>query len=232
MSGKGIFASVSGDAIKLGSLEFAGENSVQQNSSDSKIYVSINEQYRGFYRISNQYRQGFDVVIQQLNQQFGLYLLSGDNDAEKEYLESHFGVDKIFFNQLPKNKMEFIEQLRGLGHNVLMTGDGLNDAGAFMQSDVALSIADDIYHFSPAGDAIVEAGQFHRLPDFIRFALKSINIVKMSFAISFFYNVIGLVIALTGHLSPVVAAVLMPISSITVVAFATFATRILARRVL
>jgi Cu+-exporting ATPase len=113
-----------------------------------------------------------------------------------------------------------------------MTGDGLNDAGAFMQSDVALSIADDIYHFSPAGDAIVEAGQFHRLPDFIRFASNSINIVKMSFAISFFYNIIGFVIALTGHLSPVVAAVLMPISSITVVAFATFATRILARRVL
>ena len=232
MSGKGIFASVDGDSIKLGSIEFAGENTDPQLSSDSKIYVSINEVYKGFYRISNQYRPGFDVVIRQLNQQFGLYLLSGDNDAEREYLESHFGVNKIFFNQLPQNKMEFIEQLRGQGRNVMMTGDGLNDAGAFMQSDVALSIADDIYHFSPAGDAIVEATQFYRLPDFIRFARKSINVVKMSFAISFFYNVIGLIIALTGHLSPVVAAVLMPISSITVVAFATFATRILAGQVL
>jgi Cu+-exporting ATPase len=232
MSGKGIFASVSGDAIKLGSMEFAGETTDQQNSSDSKIYVSINEQYKGFYRISNQYRPGFDVVIRQLNQQFDLFLLSGDNDAEKEYLESHFGVNKIFFNQLPQHKMEFITHLREQGRNVMMTGDGLNDAGAFMQSDVALSIADDIYHFSPAGDAIVDAGQFYRLPDFIRFARKSLNVVKMSFAISFFYNVIGLIIALTGHLSPVVAAVLMPISSITVVAFATFATRILASRVL
>ncbi|MEI6139218.1 MAG: heavy metal translocating P-type ATPase metal-binding domain-containing protein [Mariniphaga sp.] len=232
MSGKGIFSVVDGSAIKLGSLEFAGENADQQINSDSKIYVSINEQYKGFYRISNQYRPGFDVVIRQLNQQFDLYLLSGDNDAEKEYLESHFGVNKIFFNQLPKNKMEFINSLREQGRNVMMMGDGLNDAGAFMQSDVALSIADDIYHFSPAGDAIVEATQFYRLPDFIRFARKSINVVKMSFAISFFYNVIGLIIALTGHLSPVVAAVLMPISSITVVAFATFATRILARRVL
>ena len=128
--------------------------------------------------------------------------------------------------------MEFITRLREQGHNVMMTGDGLNDAGAFMQSDVALSIADDIYHFSPAGDTIVEASQFYRLPDFICFARKSINVVKMSFAISFFYNIIGLIIALTGHLSPVVAAVLMPISSITVVAFATFATRILAGQVL
>ena len=101
-----------------------------------------------------------------------------------------------------------------------------------MQSDVALSIADDIYHFSPAGDAIIEAAQFHWLTAYISFARKSLGIVKMSFAISFLYNLIGLSIALTGNLSPVVAAILMPISSITVVAFATFATKLLAKRVL
>jgi len=159
-------------------------------------------------------------------------MLSGDNDAEKEHLLPYFGEGKIYFNQQPQNKMEFITQLRDNGKNVMMTGDGLNDAGAFMQSDVALSIADDIYHFSPAGDAIIEAAQFHRLTAYISFARKSLWIVKMSFGISFLYNLIGLSIALTGNLSPVVAAILMPISSITVVAFATFATKLLAKRVL
>jgi len=114
----------------------------------------------------------------------------------------------------------------------MMTGDGLNDAGAFMQSDVALSIADNIYHFSPASDAIVEATQFHRLTAYIRFTRKSLVIVKISFTISFLYNLVGLTIALSGNLSPVIAAVLMPISSITVVAFATFATKLLAKKVL
>ena len=232
MSGKGIFATVDGIPVKLGSQAFVCGTSDEMNVKDSGIYISINQIIRGHYIISNQYRPGFDKVIQQLGKQFDLYLLSGDNDAEKEHLLPYFGEGKIFFNQQPQNKMEFIAQLRENGKNVMMTGDGLNDAGAFMQSDVALSIADDIYHFSPAGDAIIEAAQFHRLTAYISFARKSLGIVKMSFAISFLYNLIGLSIALTGNLSPVVAAILMPISSITVVAFATFATKLLAKRVL
>ena len=107
-----------------------------------------------------------------------------------------------------------------------MTGDGLNDAGALMQADVALTIADKAYHFSPASDAVLEAGEFARLARFIGFTKTSLIIVKLSFVISFFYNVIGVSIALSGLLTPVIAAILMPISSVSVVAFATFATRL------
>ena len=232
MSGKGIFAMVAGIPVKLGSKPFVCGATDEMKVKDSGIYISINQNIRGHYKISNQYRPGFDKVIQQLGKQFDLYLLSGDNDAEKGHLQPNFCEGKIYFNQQPQDKMEFIAQLRKKGKNVMMTGDGLNDAGAFMQSDVALSIADDIYHFSPAGDAIIEAAQFYRLTAFISFARKSLGIVKMSFGISFLYNLIGLSIALTGNLSPVVAAILMPISSITVVAFSTFTTKLLAKRVL
>jgi Cu+-exporting ATPase len=110
-----------------------------------------------------------------------------------------------------------------------MTGDGLNDAGAFMQCDVAISVADDIYHFSPAGDAIIEASKLGCLNNYIGFCHKSLSVVKISFVISFLYNAIGLYFALTGTLSPVVAAILMPISSVSVVAFAIFTTRWMAR---
>lgn len=171
-------------------------------------------------------------MLRELANHYELYLLSGDNDAEKKHLEKYFDQDKLFFNQQPQQKMEFVAQLRQRGKQVMMTGDGLNDSGAFMQSDVALSIADDIYHFSPAGDAIIEANKFNQLTSFIGFARKSLVIVKISFGISFLYNIIGLTIALTGNLSPVVAAILMPASSVTVVAFSTFATRILARRMI
>ncbi len=232
MSGKGIFATVDGIPVKLGSQAFVCGATDEMKVKDSGIYISINQVIRGHYKISNQYRAGFDKVIHQLGKQFDLYLLSGDNDAEKEHLLPYFGEGKIYFNQQPQNKMEFITRLRDNGRNVMMTGDGLNDAGAFMQSNVALSIADDIYHFSPAGDAIIEATQFHRLTAYISFARKSLVVVKISFGISFLYNLVGLSIALTGNLSPVVAAILMPISSITVVAFATFATKLLAKRVL
>ena len=114
----------------------------------------------------------------------------------------------------------------------MMTGDGLNDAGAFMQADVGISIADDIYHFSPAGDAIVQARSFHKLASFIAYCHTSLRIVRTCFSLSLCYNILGLAIAVSGHMSPVIAAILMPISSITVVAFASFATRIAARRML
>jgi len=232
MSGKGVFATVEGIAIKLGSAAFVCEGQENSEQPSSCVYISINQNVKGYFKISNQYRPGFSKVIHQLGKRFDMYLLSGDNDAEKEYLLNYFEKDKIFFNQQPQQKMEFIARLRSEGRQVMMTGDGLNDSGAFMQSDVALSIADDIYHFSPAGDAIIEASQFHRLTAFIGFARKSLIIVKVSFGISFLYNIVGLTIALTGHLSPVVAAVLMPASSVTVVAFSTFATRLLARQMI
>ena len=107
-----------------------------------------------------------------------------------------------------------------------MTGDGLNDAGALMQSDVALTVANKVYHFSPASDAVLEADKFNLLARFVRFTKTSLAIVKLSFAISFFYNIIGIGFAITGNLSPIVAAILMPVSSVSVVTFATFVTRI------
>ncbi len=132
----------------------------------------------------------------------------------------------MHFNQKPGDKADFIQRLQNQGETILMTGDGLNDAGALLQSDVALTIADKVYHFAPASDAVLEAAQFQRLAKFIRFTKASLNIVKLSFAISFFYNIIGIGFAITGNLSPIVAAILMPISSVSVVAFATFATRL------
>ena len=133
------------------------------------------------------------------------------------------------FNQKPGEKADFIKALQNSGHTVLMTGDGLNDAGALMQSDVALTIANKVYHFSPASDAVLEADKFQKLATFVRFTKTSLNIVKLSFLISFLYNIVGISFAITGNLSSIVAAILMPISSVSVVAFATFVTRAMGR---
>ena len=159
---------------------------------------------------------------------FSLYLSSGDNDSEKEKLLEYFAKENLLFNQKPGDKADFVQSLQEKGHTVLMTGDGLNDAGALMQSDVALTIADKMYHFSPASDAVLEAGQFNKLAEFIAFAKTSLNIVKLSFIISFLYNIVGISFAITGNLSPIVAAILMPLSSVSVVIFASIVTRSLA----
>jgi Cu+-exporting ATPase len=229
VAGRGIFGKANNLNVKMGSEEYVCNTVRNGNQKSSVVFVSVNDKIKGFYTISNQYRDGFEQVLESLKSRFKLYLISGDNDAEAKNLSAFFEKDKMLFNQKPADKAEFIKTLQQKGETILMTGDGLNDAGALMQADVALTVADKVYHFSPASDAVLEAGQFQRLANFIRFTKTSLNIVKLSFTISFFYNVIGISIAITGNLSPVIAAILMPISSVSVVAFATFTTRMAGR---
>jgi len=229
MPGRGIFGKVNKLEIRMGSEEFVCNQTAEKSKKTSVVFVSVNNIVKGYFTISNLYREGFEKVIETLKDKFALYLVSGDNDAEAQNLAAHFDENNLMFNQKPGDKAEFIKALQEKGEKVLMTGDGLNDAGALMQADVALTIADKAYHFSPASDAVLEAGEFARLARFVGFTKTSLNIVKLSFIISFFYNVIGVSIALSGNLSPVIAAILMPISSVSVVAFATFATRLVGR---
>jgi Cu+-exporting ATPase len=226
VAGRGIFGKVNNLNIRIGAEEYVTNQASKQKQKTSAVFVAVENKVRGYYTISNSYRTGFKQVLDSLKSKFNLFLISGDNDAEAENLTAFFDRTHMHFNQKPGDKAEFIKNLQQEGHTILMTGDGLNDAGALMQSDVALTIADKVYHFSPASDAVLEAAKFHRLASFIRFTKTSLRIVKLSFTISFIYNIIGIAFAISGNLSPVVAAILMPISSVSVVAFATFATRL------
>jgi Cu+-exporting ATPase len=238
VSGRGIFGKVGQLEIRLGSEEYVrspGDKSGRAEQADraaqsqirraSEVHISLNGSYRGAFTISNRYREGINRVLESLDKEFELYLLSGDNDSEAERLAGWFDPQHILFNQKPADKADFILDLQEQGRRVLMTGDGLNDAGALMQSDVAMTLADKVYHFSPASDAVLEADRFPVLARFIRYTRTSVKIVKLSFLISFLYNIVGISFAITGNLSPIVAAILMPVSSVSVVAFATFVTR-------
>ena len=125
------------------------------------------------------------------------------------------------FEQSPADKLNYINKLKAEGKRVMMIGDGLNDAGALTESDCGISIADDVYHFSPSCDAILESRQFMKLATFLQFSKTSRRIVMMSILFSFFYNLIGLSFAVSGNLTPIVSAILMPLSSVSVITLIT-----------
>ncbi|MBL4560497.1 MAG: heavy metal translocating P-type ATPase metal-binding domain-containing protein [Labilibaculum sp.] len=226
----GISGTVNGREIKLGSAKFIHEGKTETSSLNTEVYLSVDGKIKGHFILSNQYRTGLSELINGLAAKFDLHVLSGDNDSEMENLKQIFPAKSIIrFNQSPNDKLEYINNLKKEKKQVLMIGDGLNDAGALKASDVGISIADDIYHFSPACDAILEASKFQYLKYFLKISEKSVLVVKLSFALSFLYNLFGLFFAVQGILSPIVAALLMPISSISVVAFATFTTNYIAK---
>jgi P-type Cu+ transporter len=228
----GISGFVNKQRINIGSKKFVlGKEDEQPDSTN--VYVFIDNKVLGFYKIENSYREGLEEVISKLKMKYKLFLLSGDNDSERKNLESIFGKEtELLFNQSPSEKMDFIKKLKQEGRKVLMIGDGLNDAGALMESDTGLTIADNIYSFSPACDGIIESAKFRNLERFIHFTNTSMNVVKASFVISFIYNLIGISLAVQGTLSPLVAAILMPLSSVSVVAFATASVNLASRKLL
>jgi Cu+-exporting ATPase len=93
------------------------------------------------------------------------------------------------------------------------------------QSDVGVAVVEKVGAFSPASDVILEAGQVRQLSEILHLARRATRIVRWGFGISALYNALGISIAALGVLSPVICAVLMPLSSISVVLFACTATR-------
>jgi len=187
---------------------------------------------KGAFSFSNQYRSGVKKEIENLQQAgYDLHVLSGDNDAEKETLEYLFeGKAGIHFRQLPEDKLKYIRSLQSNHKQVLMIGDGLNDAGALMQAEVGIAVTDNHAQFSPACDAIMDGDQVKELSRFLRYAQAGKKIVTASFVLSILYNIVGISFAASASLSPMVAAILMPASSISIVLFVTFAGNAIARR--
>ena len=136
----------------------------------------------------------------------------------------------LYFNQKPEDKLLFIKNEQEKDKKVMMVGDGLNDAGALVQSNVGIAISENVNVFSPACDGILDATKFSELYNYITASKKAMQVIKLSFAFSLLYNAIGLYFAVTGQLKPVIAAILMPLSSISIVLFTTGATNFIGRK--
>lgn len=226
--GKGVVAKIDDHLIVLGSGEFVHQD--KKRSYKSGVHVKIDNDYLGVFLIKKTLRAGVTDLISSLRQKYALYVLSGDRETEKVSFQIEVGRDvKLYLEQSPHDKLEKIKDLQHQ-QQVMMLGDGLNDAGALQQSNVGVAVTDDVSIFTPASDAILLGGQLTKLDGFLRFARISKRLVIVSFIISFLYNVVGLFFAIQGMLSPVLAAVLMPLSSVSVVGFAFMSTYLFSKK--
>lgn len=222
--GKGIEATHNGITIKVGSAKYVNYSG-ELNSLQTSVYLQLGGNYKGCFNFQNTYREGLNDVFEGLKTNSNLAILSGDNEGERERLKSLLPKETtLLFQQNPQQKLDFVKDLQQKGERVMMIGDGLNDAGALAQSDVGIVVSENINVFSPACDGILDATHFSRLPSYFNVSKKALKIIKWSFVFSFIYNITGLYFAVTGNLLPVIAAILMPLSSISIVVFTTIAT--------
>ncbi|MGQ8337653.1 heavy metal translocating P-type ATPase [Sunxiuqinia sp. A32] len=232
ISSMGISGKINGEVIHIGSRFFVTGSEQPEDDLKTQVWIYQSGKIMGYYQFENNYREGLAETISNLQPNYELHLISGDNESERENLIPLFKDHaKLNFNQSPTDKLKYVRKLQQNGRTSLMIGDGLNDAGALQESSVGMVIADNIYHFTPACDAILQSDQFASLQRFIKFSKTSIKIVWLGFVLSFIYNFVGISFAVQGNLSPIIAAILMPLSSVTIVALATFSVNFMARRI-
>ena len=223
--GKGQSAVYLDNCVKIGNAKFVD----LQNShvEGSVVYVKINEQLKGCFTMEQSWRSGLENIVTHLkDHNYELHLISGDNDRRADALGNIFPKSSsLLFNQNPSDKLMRIEYWQSKGNKVCMLGDGLNDAGALRIADLGIAVSDDINNFSPGCDAILDGESFNKLPSFFAFSKDAVKVIKMSFFISLMYNVIGISFAVQGTMSPLFAAILMPISTVTIISFTSIMTR-------
>ncbi|MBE9598331.1 heavy metal translocating P-type ATPase metal-binding domain-containing protein [Pedobacter sp. MC2016-24] len=224
--GRGISGKINGNSVKLGSSAFIGLPLIN-SPLGSAVHVMINEQYLGYFSFQQQWRPGFKELVFKLGKTADLHLLSGDQDHDKQTLVPFFPrTQQMHFKQNPQQKLDYIASLQAQHKKVLMFGDGLNDAGALRQSNLGVAVTDNINNFSPDCDAILDGAAFSKIPQLIQQAKDAVKVIHMSFGISLTYNFIGLYFAVQGLLSPLFAAVLMPLSTVTIILFTSTVTRL------
>ncbi len=197
----------------------------------SVVHVAIDGKYRGHFVLASAVRPQTEQLVRGLGGDCEIALLSGDNEKERTRFESLLGSRAdLNFNQSPLDKLNFVKQRQTAGKTVMMVGDGLNDAGALRQANVGVAVVENVSAFSPASDVILAADMVPQTAEVLRYAKQSLRVVRTAFWISAAYNVVGVAIAASGKLAPVVCAILMPVSSVTVVAFACGTATWLGRR--
>ncbi|GAB4202618.1 MAG: heavy metal translocating P-type ATPase metal-binding domain-containing protein [Bacteroidia bacterium] len=232
-AGKGLEAVINGCKVKAGSKEWIGQEGTNDAKSSS-VFVQIGDEVVGYFSVQSEMREGLQNLVQLTEIGYQLHVLTGDsNTASIEPIKNLFqNKVQILTHQSPENKKAYIENLQRNGDMVMMIGDGLNDMPALKTADFGISITDDNSYFAPSGDAILKGDNLRYIPNILKYSKISYRLLMASYAFSFLYNAVGLSLAFSGLLSPLVAAVFMPLSSISVVLFAVLSTNYYARKYL
>jgi len=239
LEGKGINALVDGHNVQIGQpFGEAHNNSVDsrphaitgQAGTGNQVHIRIDGRYLGYVHFAPIWRQGIGNTLHELGRDYEMHLLSGDGPRDGQQIARWFPPGStVRFRQSPHDKKQYVEEMSGhRSGGVAMFGDGLNDAGALQSADIGIAVSENSGQFTPACDAILAGQSLHKLPQILKFVRSLPRVLYINLLFSVAYNLVGLSFALSGTLTPLLSAIFMPISSLTVLMSSVLLTRYLA----
>ena len=219
-AGEGVSGLVDGERVAIGTAAFVARTTGQRiDPRSDRTWAAAGRLAAGWIRVVPSRRPGIVDALSRLRARHRLWLLSGDSPHDPSTWGPFFGRS-MRFRLTPEAKLSIVRDLQAGGSRVLMVGDGLNDAGALAGADVGLAVSDETACLVPACDGLIRGDRLRDLPAILAYARQARRVIWLCFAVSVLYNVVGLTLALSGRLTPLATAVLMPVSSLTVIALA------------
>ena len=224
---------LNGDDFLIGNSKLMEENNVQiQNKQDAEnlvsdgnsiLYVSMNSKLIGLVGVKDTLKENIQEVISKLKQKgIELVMITGDNEKTAKIIAKQIGIDNVISNVTPKEKAEKVKELKEKGL-VMMCGDGINDSVSLVIADIGVSISSGTDIAMDSASVILMNDNIERINDLIEISKKTIRNIKQNLFWAFFYNVCMIPIAcgilepFGVTLNPMLAALAMTISSLTVV---------------
>ncbi|MEJ5230399.1 MAG: heavy metal translocating P-type ATPase [Pseudothermotoga sp.] len=181
------------------------------------VEVRINDEVIGFLAIEDTLRDDAQQAISKLKA-MGIepIMLTGDNHTAAMAVANKVGIQKVYSNVKPQDKLDIVRTFQAKGFKVIMVGDGMNDAGALKGADVGIAVSSGTDLAIDSADIIITKGGVSKIVDAIEISKRTFKIIKQNLFWAFFYNVVAIPSAMAGLLHPVIAEIAMALSSITV----------------
>jgi len=235
IAGAGIEGVVNGSRYVIGSEGFIAERvtkmpeNLKRNASEfaaaglTLVWIARDGKAIAVMGLGDRLQRGARETVAELKRMnLSVELLTGDHEQAARRVADELSIPTFRGGVRPEDKLARVEELIASGEKVAMAGDGVNDAAALSRADVGISAAGSAEVARDAADVFVSAARGPlAIADALRLSRRAMRIIRVNLGIALLYNLFGATLAMTGQVGPLVAAILMPLSSLTVVLIAS-----------
>jgi heavy metal translocating P-type ATPase len=195
-----------------------GQGRLQEDRGHTVAFFGWEGRARGFFVFGDSLREGAGKAVKEIQEEgIAVWLVSGDAEGTTRAVAEACGVERFIGQVLPEAKADLVRRLQEEGHTVAMAGDGLNDAAALAQADVGIAIETGLNLSREAAGIVLLNPDPGRFVEILRLSRLTRKTIRQNLLFAFLYNGLAIPLAVSGALNPLIAALAMVMSSLSVI---------------